>query len=42
MDNASNNNTLMVAMENALKRLDIPFSSDGNRIWCILDNFFLV
>jgi hypothetical protein len=32
MDNASNNNTLMAAVELKLKELDIPFSADGNRI----------
>jgi hypothetical protein len=32
MDNVSNNNTLMEAMEKALNKLDIPFSKDGNRI----------
>ncbi|KAJ2928061.1 hypothetical protein H1R20_g9035, partial [Candolleomyces eurysporus] len=34
MDNASNNNTLMAAIELKLQELDIPFSADGNRIRC--------
>lgn len=32
MDNASNNNTMMEALERELQKLDIPFHRDGNRV----------
>ena len=35
MDNASNNNTMMEAVEHTLRRRGIPFDRDGNRIWCV-------
>ncbi|KAG6864121.1 hypothetical protein C0991_012332 [Blastosporella zonata] len=34
MDNASNNNTLMEAVEDILQTQKIPFNRDGNRIRC--------
>jgi hypothetical protein len=32
MDNASNNNTLMAAIEGELGRRSIPFDRDGNHL----------